>query len=161
MGKNTSKPADPTTCQLFRGPIVGPAHNETASSLVPLLLPFFRNGCGLSCCTYCSHHIFLNFQYHIMIVMTDTILPFLIHLGGIYGNTPPLSMLQHLYTAVKHTHTSCLLIKTSSCKSGAEPVLLLALNDPGLVSGSTFLPSGHQIYLKVAQWGRGGYTVRR
>lgn len=57
-----------------------------------------------------------------------------------------------------YTPTSCLVIKTSSCKAGAGPLLLLlALNDPGLVSGSIFLPSGHQIYLNVEQWG--GYTV--
>lgn len=135
--------------------------NSRAGSLVPLLSPFFRKGCGLSCCTYCSHHIFLNFQYRMVIVMTDTILPFLIHLGGIYGNTAPLSMLRHTYyTAVKHTHThtSCFIIKTSSCKSRAGSVLLLALNDPGSVSDST---SGHQIHLNVAQWGNGGHIMRR
>lgn len=39
-----------------------------------------------------------------------------------------------------------------------QPVLLPALNDSGSVSGSTFLESGHQIYLNVAQQGRGGYA---
>lgn len=84
-----------------------------------------------------------------MIMMEDTILTFSIDLGC--SNT----------TLQSNTHTLCLVIKSSSCKVGAESVLLLALNDPGSLSGTTFLASRHQIYLNVAQWGRGGGTVCR
>lgn len=63
-----------------------------------------------------------------------------------------------IHCSQTHTHTSCFVIKTSSCKSRAGSVLLLALNDPGSVSDST---SGHQIHLNVAQWGNGGHIMRR
>lgn len=84
-GENISKPADPPTWS-------------------PLLL---CSGCGRSWCPYSSHHIFLNSQYHIIIVMASAVLPSWFIWKEFMATLHPSPCPRTVQSNGIYTHSSC------------------------------------------------------